>query len=184
MYRIDRYALSLMSNWMDNLRRTRFIQGYPVNNMMEQHYGQRLLETSTTQQVPAHETLPPEQPRKLTRNKERSLLVIGWILRSGVMASAVVTLLGLLLLLFRPGGLTSLRLGAFPHSLGDVWLGLLALHPQAIIALGLLLLIATPVVTVTTSAIAFAVERDRRFMVIALIVLAILLTSFLLGRNG
>lgn len=152
--------------------------------MMEQHHSQHLLEPSTTQQVTAFETLPPEQPRKLTRDKERSLLVIGWILRGGVIASAAITLLGLLLLLFRPGGLTGLSLDMFPHTLGDVWLGLLALHPQAIIVLGLLLLIATPVVTVTTSAIAFAVEHDRRFVVIALLVLAILITSFLLGKNG
>jgi uncharacterized membrane protein len=152
--------------------------------MIEQHHSQRLLEPSTTQQTPGSLTTLPEPSRKLARDKERSLLIIGWILRCGVIASAVVTLLGLLLLLFRPGGLAGLSLDTFPHTLSDVWVGLLALHPQAIIALGLLLLIATPVVTVTGSAIAFAVEHDRRFVVIALLVLAILLTSFLLGRNG
>jgi uncharacterized membrane protein len=50
--------------------------------------------------------------------------------------------------------------------------------------LGLLLLIAIPVITVTTAAIAFTLERDRRFTVIALTVLAILITSFLLGKGG
>lgn len=110
--------------------------------------------------------------------------MIGWILRGGVIASASVTLLGLLLLPFRPGGLTDHRLETFPHTLGEVWAGLVGFHPQAIIALGLLLLIATPVITVTTSAIAFSMERDRRFALIALTVLAILITSFLLGRNG
>ncbi len=129
-------------------------------------------------------TTLPIQPRKLTQGEERTTFMIGWILRGGVIASAAITLLGLLPLLIPPGGLTDRRLETFPHTLSEVWMGLLGLHPQAIIALGLLLLIATPVVTVTASAIAFAIERDRRFVVIALLVLAILITSFLLGRNG
>jgi uncharacterized membrane protein len=56
--------------------------------------------------------------------------------------------------------------------------------PQAIIASGLLLLIVTPVVSVITSVVAFAIERDRRFVVIALVVLAILITSMLIGKGG
>jgi uncharacterized membrane protein len=58
------------------------------------------------------------------------------------------------------------------------------LQPQAIIASGLLLLIVTPVVTVITSVVAFAIERDRRFVVIALVVLAILISSMLIGKGG
>ena len=152
--------------------------------MREQHPTQALLETSTSQPAPEHMTTPPIQPSRPTQGKERTTSVIGWILRGGVIASAAITLLGLLLIPFRPGGLSSLRLDTFPHTIGEVWVGLLGLNPLAIIALGLLLLIATPVVTVTTSAIAFAIERDRRFVVIAVLVLAILITSFLLGRNG
>jgi uncharacterized membrane protein len=58
------------------------------------------------------------------------------------------------------------------------------LQPQAIIALGLLLLIAIPIVTVITSMVAFTIERDRRFVVIAGFVLVILITSLLIGRGG
>lgn len=152
--------------------------------MMEQHHSQSLLKTSTFQPASGYVTTPPEKPRKLSQSKDRTALMIGWILRGGVIVSAVITLLGLLLLPFRSGGFTGLRLDTFPHTLGEVWVGLLGLHPTAVIELGLLLLIATPVVTVATSAIAFAIERDRRFVVIALLVLAILLTSFLLGKNG
>jgi uncharacterized membrane protein len=58
------------------------------------------------------------------------------------------------------------------------------LQPQAIIALGLILLIAIPIVTVITPMVAFTIERDRRFVVIAGIVLVILITSLLIGRGG
>jgi uncharacterized protein len=51
------------------------------------------------------------------------------------------------------------------------------LRPQAVIALGLLLLIATPVIRVAVSIIAFLAEHDWRFVVITLLVLLILLFS-------
>ncbi len=77
-----------------------------------------------------------------------------------------------------------MSLGSFPHTLSQVWSGSLMLRPQAIIALGLVFLIAVPVITVITSMVAFTIERDRRFVVIAGIVLVILITSLLIGRGG
>lgn len=125
-------------------------------------------------------------PKKNPPAKERTSTIIGWILRVGVILSTTIILVGVLLLLLQPGGLTaqSMDLGMFPHTLAQVWSGLLMLRTQAVIASGLLLLIATPVVTVITSAVAFAVERDRRFVVITLIVLAILILSLLIGKSG
>ncbi len=99
------------------------------------------------------------------------------------MSSAVI-LTGLLLLVFHPGGLSGHVPGIFPSTLEQVWSGMLNLQPQAVIALGILLLIATPAITVTASAVAFAVERDRRYVIISLIVLVILLTSLLIGKGG
>ena len=49
----------------------------------------------------------------------------------------------------------------------------------AVIQLGLLLLIATPVARVALSIVAFALERDWTYVVIACIVLAILLYSLI-----
>ena len=46
---------------------------------------------------------------------------------------------------------------------------------RGIIQLGLLLLIATPIVRVAFSLVAFSLERDRTYVVVTLIVLAILL---------
>ena len=52
---------------------------------------------------------------------------------------------------------------------------------RAIIECGLLLLIATPVARVFFSIIAFALEKDRLYVVLTLIVLVILLYSLLGG---
>ena len=53
---------------------------------------------------------------------------------------------------------------------------------RAVIQFGLLLLIATPIARVTLSLIAFAGERDRAYVLITLIVLAILLYGLISGR--
>ncbi len=110
--------------------------------------------------------------------------VIGWILQGGVTLSAFFIIVGLLLLPTRPGGLSIQRLLNFPQTLDQIRQGLLILRPQAIIALGLLVLIATPVVRVAASIVSFALERDRKYVVITSVVLAILLFSiFFLGST-
>ncbi len=48
---------------------------------------------------------------------------------------------------------------------------------RAVMQLGLLLLIATPIARVMLSAIAFAVERDRMYVLFTLIVLTVLMYS-------
>jgi uncharacterized membrane protein len=50
-------------------------------------------------------------------------------------------------------------------------------QPLAIMQLGLLLLIATPIVRVLFSVFAFAVEGDRMYVIFTLVVLAVLLYS-------
>src|SRR5262249_20649700 len=109
--------------------------------------------------------------------------IIGWILQGGVLLSTAVIVLGLFLLVWT-GGLSLQRAFLFPGTLGQVEVGLLAWQPQAIIMLGLLLLIATPVIRVATSMIAFALERDRKYVIITFIVLVILLFSLLLSQNN
>jgi uncharacterized membrane protein len=52
----------------------------------------------------------------------------------------------------------------------------------AIIDLGLLLLIATPIFRVAASIIAFISDRDRPYVLITTYVLAMLILSLLLGR--
>jgi uncharacterized membrane protein len=55
--------------------------------------------------------------------------------------------------------------------------GLVDMRPVALAQAGLLVLIATPVVRVLTSVVGFALEGDRLYAAITLIVLAILLVS-------
>lgn len=50
-------------------------------------------------------------------------------------------------------------------------------RPETVIQLGLLLLIATPIARVILALVAFALERDRTYVVIALLVLGVLLYS-------
>jgi uncharacterized membrane protein len=60
--------------------------------------------------------------------------------------------------------------------------GAISWHSRGLILFGLLLLIATPVARVAFSVVAFALLRDRTYVVVTLIVLAVLLCS--LTRAG
>ncbi len=144
-------------------------------------------ETSTPENMPSrisvHENAAqlPEKPGHTPFDMN---VVISWILQGGVLISAAVVCVGLLLLFLHPEQLSDQQFLVFPHSLGQIKDGLLQLQPQAFVALGLLLLVATPVMRVAISILAFALEHDRRYVVITCIVLAILLISFLSGKGG
>ena len=111
---------------------------------------------------------------------------VGLSLRVGVIVAACVAGLGGLLFLAghagdrvsyraftgEPAGLTSLV---------GILKGAAALDSRALTQLGLVLLIATPVARVALSLVGFILERDRKYQVITLVVLLILLAS-LFGR--
>ncbi|HLG51430.1 MAG TPA: DUF1634 domain-containing protein [Chloroflexota bacterium] len=109
--------------------------------------------------------------------------IVSVVLRYGVLLSFLIILIGSLLLFLEGGRSVTVRLtGApVPNRLDQVLADLLALRPRAIIDLGLMLLIATPVLRVAVSVIAFLVEDDLVYTAITLFVLAVLLTSFFLG---
>jgi uncharacterized membrane protein len=114
---------------------------------------------------------------------QRIEIIIGTLLRTGVILSAAVVLVGGILYLAHYGQNIP-NYNTFHgeperlKSLSDIVRGAVAMEPRSIIQLGLLLLIATPVARVIFSAIAFAIERDSMYVVITLIVLGILLYSF------
>jgi len=112
--------------------------------------------------------------------------IIGALLRYGVMLSALVVAAGGAWYLIQYGT-TKPNYRVFrgePEYLRQVRgivSGIPGFHCRRMIQLGLLLLIATPVARVAFSVVAFALERDRTYVAITLIVLAVLIFS-LTGR--
>jgi uncharacterized membrane protein len=116
----------------------------------------------------------------------RVQIAVGSLLRFGVLTAAFVTGLGGVLYLLRQGG-EPVQYAAFRgepaglSSLTGIIRGAVGLSPRALTQLGLVLLIATPVARVALSLVGFVMERDRKYQVITLVVLLILLGS-LAGR--
>ncbi len=109
-------------------------------------------------------------------------VIIGTLLRTGVILAAAVVLIGGALYLSRHAR----EIPDYTQFHGEsetlktpsqIFQGVMQLDARAIIQFGLLLLIATPVVRVAFSAVAFALERDLMYVVITLVVLAVLLFS-------
>lgn len=109
-------------------------------------------------------------------------LFIGNLLRWGVIVAATVTVIGGVMYLMLHGG-TIADYRAFHgqpnglRSVSDVARNAVKLQPTAVIQLGLLLLIATPIARVALSLLAFVKQHDRTYVVVTMIVLGLLLYS-------
>jgi uncharacterized membrane protein len=115
-------------------------------------------------------------------NDERLEGVISALLRTGVLASALVVLAGGVGFLAQHGSEPAGYHVFHPapaayRTVHGVLGGAASLDYRAIIQLGLLLLIATPVARVAFSLAAFAMERDRTYVALTLVVLVILVYS-------
>ena len=112
---------------------------------------------------------------------------IGNLLRVGVTLAAAVVLLGGGIYLTRHGR-TAPQYHVFRgeptdlRTISGIVKEALAFQGRGLIQLGLLLLIATPVARVAFSVAAFAIERDRLYVVVTLIVLAVLVYSLAGGH--
>lgn len=106
-------------------------------------------------------------------------LIIGKILRIGVIISVAVMIIGLLMLMIEGNGGYSAN--QFPTSFKAIGQGLLALKPDAVLMLGVFLLILTPVLRVVVSIYAFFKEHDYLYTYITMFVLIILLGAMIAG---
>jgi uncharacterized membrane protein len=102
------------------------------------------------------------------------------LLQTGVLLSILVALIGMSLYLGRAGR----QVADFQVFRGEpfdlrgapaIVAAALAGHREAIIQLGVVILIATPIARVLLSLVAFALQRDRTYVVVTLIVLVVLL---------
>jgi uncharacterized membrane protein len=124
-------------------------------------------------------------------------LMISYVLRGGVLLSATVILCGITLAAVRrdtgyapiqPHHLSDILAfhpvagpGYFPTDPAAVLRAALVGKPYAIIGLGMLLLIATPVLRVALSVVFFLAQRDWLYVGITVFVLAVLLLSLIAG---
>lgn len=121
-------------------------------------------------------------------NDDRVDQTIGSMLRVGVLLAASVVFLGGIWYLARSGW----SVPDYRHfrgepaelrSVGGIVDSVSRGTPKGVIQLGLLLLIATPVARVAFSVFAFAARKDRLYVFLTLLVLAVLFSS-LLGLTG
>ncbi len=136
--------------------------------------------------------MSPRADREAEDRRARAIeRAIGLILRGGVLISLGLLVAGIALTFARnpawlhdaPGFDALLRSGALAApAITDLPAGLARLDGGAFSALGLLVLILTPVMRVAVSLLGFAVQRDRAYVAITAFVLAMLVVSFVVGK--
>ncbi len=142
---------------------------------------------------------PPEQEFTGMEPITWMELMVSYMLRAGVLLSSAIIAVGIVWLAVThstgyspvlPHHLPDILAyhqrggpGAFPKSSRAVWTGVRRVKPKpyAIIGLGILLLIATPVLRVALSVMFFLVQEDWLYVGITLVVLTVLLGSLLTG---
>ncbi|SHI20740.1 Uncharacterized membrane protein [Sporobacter termitidis DSM 10068] len=116
----------------------------------------------------------------MKKDIERTELTIAKLLKAGVLLSAAIILIGLVLYLATgTGGYGG---DAFPTDPLVILQGLAAFKPYAIILLGLFILILTPILRVGVSVIVFIREKDSLYVAITTFVFLVLIVSLLLGK--
>ncbi len=123
----------------------------------------------------------------LTREDKPMEPVIGTILRAGVITAAVIVILGGTFLLLREAGNhpNFSRFAGEPASLRSV-AGIvrsaISFDSRGIVQLGILALIAVPILRVAVSLAGFALRKDWLYCAVTAAVLGMLVLSLAVGR--
>ncbi len=108
----------------------------------------------------------------------RVTIAIERLLLGAVALSVALIVVGVALSLVRDEGLPRDVVG-----FADMAAALAQGLPAAYLSLGLMALIATPVLRVIGSLVVFALDRDWRYVLVAVAVLAIIAASVMIGRT-
>jgi len=103
-------------------------------------------------------------------------IVLYKILLAGILCAIIFLIVGLILLSSTPGvDITEeLSLEALIEEISSM-------SPKGILGIGILLIIATPLIRILTTTIVFLKERDRFLVIISLIVMGIITLGFIQG---
>lgn len=131
-----------------------------------------------------NEKLPPSVEREEAEIEQ----LIGRLLQFGVLLAAAVVIVGGVALLLHSGhDVADFRVFAGTASPLDSLLGIargvIALRADAVVQFGLVLLIATPVARVALTLVAFLIQRDRLYIGVTALVLALLLYGLIWGKG-
>lgn len=121
-------------------------------------------------------------------------LYIGKLLRYGVMLSCAITVFGGIVYIYQhhgkaadyspiPDGQPFPGVDHYLRELSTILPRMLDFDGAAIVQFGVCVLIATPIIRVAFSAIAFLIEKDYMYVAITLLVLAIIMANMLLGLH-
>ena len=113
--------------------------------------------------------------------------LIGNLLRSGVLVAAAIVFIGGVFYLGHSGHepvhySTFQPVAAELRSVGTIVLGAMHMQNAALIQLGVVLLIITPIARVALAMVGFWLEHDRLYAVVSAIVLAILFVSLMWAK--
>jgi uncharacterized membrane protein len=114
----------------------------------------------------------------MNEKKEKIDIYVSNILLIGSYSAAVLSLIGLFMLLFF-AQTTSVQLESKPLSFSLLFSYLKKRNPMSFLNLGILVMMLTPLFRVMTAAFSFFLEKDYKYVLIASGVLIILLVSIL-----
>lgn len=127
-------------------------------------------------------SLHSKNPNPRSFDDQRMEVIMGRLLQVGVLLASAVVLLGGVLYVYAHADapMNYRTFSSEPASLrhpAQLFRLVTTGDGAAIVQLGILLLIATPIARVVFAVVGFAIERDRLYVIVSLIVLAVLMVG-------